>query len=347
MPWKSRWSIDIPNCSVPSHLFPSQTGDIGNEPLIIEGEQPDYYLTLTTYRDWSKRFAVGLKKAGLEPGDRVLLFTGNTVFFAVAIMGTIMAGGVFTGANPNYVGRELAHQLKDSGAKFLIAGEANLDTALEAAKELDFPSQRLFVFDDGIATFEDRAKGAKGLKPWTSLLATPDEGGEFEWEEFTTKEQADQTAVLNYSSGTSGTPKGVEISHLNAISNSMQVNYVAALKHDFAEWRQRACGLAMLPMYHAYGQMYYSLNQPVLRIPMYLMRKFDFVKMLEWIQKYRITNLTLVPPIFVSFTKRKEVKDYDLSSLEGVTCGAVRYRSRRTNRRSYFADLFFHLSRHP
>lgn len=324
MPWKSRWSIDIPVCSLPTYLFQSPWAPLDDKPIVIEGERPEYFLTLKTYRDWSKRFAAGLKKAGFQQGDRLLLFSGNSLFFSVVQMGTVMAGGIFTGANPTYVARELAYQVKDSGAKFLLVGETVLDTGIAAAKELNFPSQNIFVFDSGIAAFEGSAGPQQGVRSWTKLLASPSEAANFQWEEFTTREQQkDRVVVINYSSGTTGLPKGVEISHYNYIANAHQVAFLQSLAPDFKEWRQRARGIAFLPMYHAYGQTFYGVNYPKIGVALYVMRKFEFIKMLEWIQKYRITNLTLVPPIVVSLTKRKEVKDYDLSSLEGVGCGAA------------------------
>ncbi|KAK4506928.1 hypothetical protein PRZ48_000661 [Zasmidium cellare] len=324
MPWKSRWSIDIPICSLPTYLFQSPTAELNDKPIIIEGERPEYFLTLKTYRDWSKRFAAGLKKAGFQPGDRLLLFSSNALFFGAVQMGTIMAGGIFTGANPTYVARELAYQIKDSGAKFLLVGETVLDTGIAAAKESNFPSSNIFVFDSGIATFEGKAKPQKGIQPWTNLLASPSEAATLKWEEFTTRDQQkDRVVVLNYSSGTTGLPKGVEISHYNYIANAAQTTALQALNPDFEEWRQRARGIAFLPMYHAYGQTFYGVNYPKLGVVLYVMRKYDFVTMLDWIQRYKITNLTLVPPIVVSLTKRKEVKDYDLSTLEGVGCGAA------------------------
>ena len=269
------------------------------------------------------RLAAGLKKAGFQTGDRLLLFSPNTIFFTSVQYGTIMAGGIFSAANPTYVPREAAHQLKDSGAKFFLVGEANLDTGIQAAKESGFPLENLYVFDDGTKTFENRTSSINGIKSWTSLLASKTEASSFRWEEFSSREQQNRTAVLNYSSGTTGLPKGVEITHYNYIANCEQTNYVGALKTDHAEWQKRASIIAFLPMYHAYGQTYYGLNYPLQGIPMYLMPKYDFVKMLEYIQKYRITNLTLVPPIVVQLTKRDEVTKYDLSSLEGVGCGAA------------------------
>ena len=234
-----------------------------------------------------------------------------------------MAGGIFTGANPNYVARELAYQLQDSGAKILITAEGSLDTALEATSSIKFPQDQIFVMGDGYEVFEDRAKPVRGIKHWTTLLTSPSEGAKFEWEEFTTRDQMHRTAVLNYSSGTTGVPKGVEITHLNYISNCMQTEHTAQQDPDYQNYLQRARTLSFLPMYHAYGQTYHGVSTVLKGIPVYMMRKFDFIKMLEYIQKYRITSLNLVPPIAVALTKRPEVRKYDLSTIEAAGCGAA------------------------
>ncbi|KAM3418257.1 hypothetical protein BST61_g4258 [Cercospora zeina] len=327
MPWKSRWSIDIPVCSLPTYLFKSPTATLEDQPLMIEGIKPENYITHHTYREWCMRFAAGLQKAGLQPGDRLMLFSGNTIFFTTVLFGTIMAGGIFTGANPNYVAREAAHQLSDSGAKFFLVGSANLEAGIQAAKECNFPLSNLYVFDDGIESFSNATNipdTPQGIKSWTKLLAPKSDAANFRWEEFSSRaQQQDRTAVLNYSSGTTGLPKGVEITHYNYIANTEQTNYVASLADNYAEWRSRAAVIAFLPMYHAYGQTFYGMNFVRQGIRMYVMRKYDFINMLEWIQKYKITNLTTVPPIVVQLAKRDEVSQYDLSSLEAVGCGAA------------------------
>ncbi|RMY99803.1 hypothetical protein D0862_06970 [Hortaea werneckii] len=325
MPWASRWSLDIPSLSLPDFLFTSPAAPLDNgKPLIIDAERPRQYLTHHTYRLWSQRLAAGLTKAGFKRGDRLLLYSGNTIFFPVVLMGTIMAQGVFSGANPTYVARELAYQLQDSGAKILITSEASLPTALEAARIVGFSREQIFVFDDGSDTFNNCGRSVDGIRHWSSLLASPEKGSLYAWPTLSTpKQMAETTAVLNYSSGTTGVPKGVEITHLNYIANCMQTEYMAALAPDYGEKVKRAKVLSFLPMYHAYGQTYHCVTCPGRGVPVYVMRKYDFVEMLRCIEKFQITGLNLVPPIAVALTKRPEVKDFDLSSVESAGCGAA------------------------
>lgn len=207
MPIQPRWSVDVPQVTLPTYLFESTSKPLNNEkPVLIESRAPDtHFLTYASYRSWCQRFAAGLRANGFQKGDRVLLFAGNSIFFPVVIVGTIMAGGVFTGANPSYTARELAYQATDSGAKFLITSESSIDTATAAAKLAKLPESSVFTQDDGFATFEGRGQSIGNVRHWTQLLASEDEGCKFQWEDLTPEEVAVTTVTLNYSSGTTGT----------------------------------------------------------------------------------------------------------------------------------------------
>lgn len=205
MPIRSRWSVDVPQVTLPTYLFESASTPLSDKPVLIESRAPDtHFLTSSTYRLWCQRFAAGLRAKGLQKGDRVLLFSGNSIFFPVVIVGTIMAGGIFTGANPSYTARELAYQATDSGAKFLITSESSIDTATAAAKLAKLPESSVFLFDDGFATFEGRGEGKGNVRHWSYLIASETVGSRFQWDELTPEEVATTTVTLNYSSGTTG-----------------------------------------------------------------------------------------------------------------------------------------------
>jgi len=324
----SRWTIDIPPVSLPTFLFESPTADLPKTPAFISASHPDkYYLSVHDYRHYAQRLASGLLRSGLQPGERVLLFSGNTLFFPTVLMGIIMAGGIFTGANPTYVARELAYQLRDSGAKYLICAEGSLDTGLAAAQEVGMGPDSIFIFDDGVASFEGRKVEKEGLggkiRHWTELWDSDEKARAYRWPELRADEELDRVVALNYSSGTTGMAKGVMITHKNYVSNIMQMMFIAAQAPEFEERRKRIRNLCFLPMYHAMAQALFAVSAMKMRVPVYMMPKFDFLEMLQNIQKYRITDLTLVPPVIVAMAKHPAAKKFDLSSIEKVGSGAA------------------------
>ncbi|KAL7778180.1 hypothetical protein CFE70_004857 [Pyrenophora teres f. teres 0-1] len=256
---KSRFSAPIPQVSVPTYIFDSPTAPLPNQPAYISCDSPEkYQISLPEYRLYAQRFASGLLRMGLQPGERVLLFSGNTLFFPSVVMGIIMAEGIFTGANPSYVARELAYQLKDSGARYLLCAENSLDTGIAAAKEAGMAASQIFVFDDGIATFEGRKVECSTelghIRHWTELLDSPERGAAYAWPELKTKDEVDRVIILNYSSGTTGVAKGVMITHRNHIANCVQTIHVNSKRENYEESQKRARQLCLLPMYHAYAQ---------------------------------------------------------------------------------------------
>lgn len=323
MPIKSRWSEPIPNCSLQKWIFGSSSAPLSYRKAFYDADRPEtHYLTFADYRLVAKRIAIGLQKAGLKPGDRVLLFSGNNLFFPVIFIGVLMAGGIFTGANPTFVPRELAYQLKDSGAVFMVAAEGSLDTALAAAKEVQMPASNVFVFDTTIPGSSQPEKPARGgTRHWTELIAPKAQAEKFEWVE--PADARTTTCCLNYSSGTTGVPKGVEITHYSYVANGCGVVKVSALEEDHEASIARSVGLCFLPLYHAYAQTYFVANFAKQGIPVYIMTGFDFVKMLTYIQRYRVTQLVSVPPILVALTKHPITAKFDLSSLESVGSGAA------------------------
>lgn len=118
-------------------------------------------------------------------------------------------------------------------------------------------------------------------------------------------------------------PKGVEISHYAYVANGMGVVHMNNLHPDHAAKLKRDIGLCFLPLYHAYGQTYFIANLPRLGVPVYIMPSFDFIKMLEYIQRFRVTTLPVVPPIVLMMAKHPLTKTFDLSSLVNIGSGAA------------------------
>jgi len=325
---KSRWNFPIPSVSLPTFVFDSPDGELPKTPAYMSAENPEkHFLSLDGYRLFAKRVASGLRRSGLQPGDRVLLFSGNTLFFPSLLMGVIMAEGVFTGANPTYVARELAYQLKDSGAKYLICAEASLDTGIAAAQEVGLSADKVFIFDDGVATFEGRKveKDTKlgHIRHWTTLVDTEENGHAYAWPDLKTPEELDRVVALNYSSGTTGVAKGVMITHRNYVANCAQQVHMQKLAPNYQERLPKKRYLCFLPLYHAMAQSGFCINAAKQRVAVYIMPKFDFLEMLTYVQKYRITDMVLVPPVVVAMAKHPATRKFDLSSVEHVSSGAA------------------------
>ncbi|TGO48258.1 hypothetical protein BOTNAR_0485g00040 [Botryotinia narcissicola] len=321
MPISSRWHLPIPPISLPSYLFTSSTHPLPDKPAFIDAANPSNLLTHSGFRLYSKRLAAGLIKNGLQPGDRVLLFSSNNLFFPVIIMGIIIAGGIFTGANPGFVERELAYQLSDCEAKYLLCGEESLEVGIKAAGKAGLERENVFIFGDVEKESYEGKDGMEGIKSWWELLENEEVGRKFQWkEDFDPKETV---CCLNYSSGTTGVPKGVMITHYNYVANSMQYRHLHELHPETPERNKKANWLCFLPLYHAMGQTIFGAVAPKRGIPVYIMKKFDFRNMFEAVQKYKITSLNMVPPIVVMLVKSPLTKQYDLSSVIDMTSGAA------------------------
>lgn len=194
-----------------------------------------------------------------------------------------------------------------------------LDRALEASERVGIPKERIFQFSDEVEPTR------KGIKDWTCLLGTSQQADSWNWPTLTPKEASQTIATINYSSGTTGLPKGVCVSHSNLIANLEQsyfMRYVGTpyLKSGNAP-QERWVGF--LPLYHAYGQLYTILMALKLGNPVYVMTEFNFERFLDTVSRFRITSLQVAPPVLVMLSKRPETANYDLSSVEEIRCGAA------------------------
>jgi 4-coumarate--CoA ligase len=350
MPQKSRWSVSIPEVDIPTYLFGSPTAPLGDALAFADAEDPEkLYMTWTELRLWSQRFAAGLKAAGLREGDRVIILSGNDVLFPVINLGVIMASGIYQSANPHFNARELAYQLDLTTPRFMLASEVTLACALEAAKMVGMERERVFVFNDAPLIKDgggdDNSKA--GVKHWKHLLAPKDVGRRFVWKKLTPDESKSTTVYTVMTSGfvtegflhvsentncmigrTTGLPKAAEASHYGILANCVQTDFVMSLDPNLRTKELAAKNsrwLCTIPLYHGLAMCYFCTISIARRVPSYIMRQYEINRMLDNIQRFRITELHLVPPIIVAMTKHPALKNgkYDINSVtKTFSCAA-------------------------
>jgi len=212
----------------------------------------------------------------------------------------------------------MVHQISNTQAQYILAHPSLAKNAVAAARKVGLPEGRIFLFSDTPNPAID------GCRDWREFLPAPTEAEAYEFPHLSEKESATTTATVNYSSGTTGLPKGVEVSHYNLIANLEQTIYMRYLKKPWDHTNHpREVWLGFLPLYHAYGQLYTIAMAQKLQIPCYIMKQFQYEDFLQAIQDYRVTHLQVAPPIMVMLSKRPETAKYDLSSVTDILCGAA------------------------
>ena len=324
MTYQSRWPFSPIHTSIPNFIFDNiDAGRLGeHDQVYIDIQRPDdRYWTLSTYREWSKRLAVGLFNIGFQAGDRLMLVSGNSIFTPIVVMGTIWTGGIYCGGNPGFSVRELEHQMKDCEPFSVLAAPNCLRKATEAAQKVGIASSRVLLFDD--ITMDISQISPKMPQHWSSLVFSDRvaDDSRLNWADVRHESTSQRTAVLTYSSGTTGLPKGVEISHFQIVSNAIQIKQV--LCSDISIRKRRA--LCALPFYHGLGLLYYCILAPYLGIQVFLMDRYNIDDMLSSIPKHSITEMFLVPPMVVALVKHPAARcgGEHLKSVKKVVVGAA------------------------
>ncbi|KAJ1819595.1 hypothetical protein LPJ60_003673 [Coemansia sp. RSA 2675] len=261
----------------------------------------------------ANRFASGLvNNLGLQRGDMIAVLIPNTVYYPAIILGALMAGLVCTTANPAYTVSEITHVLNLSEAKAVIATEQSLTTVFEAIQGSDFHVMRHRVLT--IDGRENTVHVVLSDKPYSRVYLT-------------TAEQARSTpAFLLLSSGTTGLPKGVLLSHANIACNILQNIIVEAHDPFIAgserKVQQQAC-MSCLPFFHSYGFVVAMLLSIAKGRHQIVMAKFALEEFCMLIEQHRVAVAHVVPPAVNLLAESSVVDKYDLSSLEYVTTGGA------------------------
>ncbi|MFC5996675.1 AMP-binding protein [Pseudonocardia hispaniensis] len=240
------------------------------------------------------RVAAGLAARGFGKGDVLAVLAPNGPEWPLALLGALRAGGVVTGVNPLWTTGEIAAQLADSGARFVLTVPPFLDRARQAA---------------GDAQIVLAGGEAAGTVPFAALLV------ETAPRPPVAISPAD-IALLPYSSGTTGPPKGVRLTHRNIVANVLQgMTGAAPTPRDVV--------LAVLPYFHVAGSfsgIFLALRGGATAVTQL---RFDLEECLALVQEHRATILPVAPPIVLALARHPVVDRYDLSSLELVVSGSA------------------------
>lgn len=250
-----------------------------------------------------ERIAAGLAARGFAPGTVIGLHAPNSPAFAAVFHGILRAGCVATTINVLYTAEDIAKQLADSRAQFVITVGAVAERAVAAARAVELPPEHVVVLDVPDPVNPQR----NGLD---SLLGNPSDAPRLDID------PATQLAVLPYSSGTTGRPKGVMLTHRNLVANVCQIESMLGVGRDDTV-------LALLPFFHIYG-MTVLLNAALRqRATLVTLPRFDLGVFLETVSAHRCTYLFIAPPMAVALAKHPAIDDFDLSAVRTVLSGAA------------------------
>jgi long-chain acyl-CoA synthetase len=258
-------------------------------------------LTYAEYAELVETAARGLISAGLKPGEVIAIFLPNSWEFCIAYHAATLAGAIPTLLNPTYREREVRYQLENSGADTLISD----GTCLEGINLAGLPHLR--------RVYTTRQMAA-GTEPFANLLKAasakfPDPR----------ESSAKALAALPYSSGTTGLPKGVMLSHFNLVANVFQ-----CLGPKTVHLTESDCVLCFLPLYHIYG-LNVILN-PTLTAgaTLVLMPRFHVQQLLALLAEERVTMMPMVPPAMIALCQAAEAREFPRDhALTWVKCGAA------------------------
>ncbi|KAJ9301548.1 hypothetical protein DTO271G3_1683 [Paecilomyces variotii] len=320
MPRKSPYpDIDIPHCNILSFLFP--VGEkISSTPLWLDAQDPSRSLSPTEVLIWIRRLAVGFGNSGIPEGSTIMLMTPNHIYVPVVYLATVGSKRRFSGINPAFTPEEVAYQLKASKATVFLVHPSAMEKGLEAARRISFPKDRIYQFSDNTLATNSAAKD------WKGILASQGESSQWSWDPLLGDASSTTVAVINFSSGTTGLPKGTCMSHHNIVANAVQCIFTRFYTPEADSANNpitRERELSFLPMYHAYSQLWTVIIPCKLGIPTYVMPRFDFEEFLRSIEAHRITSIQLIPPVLIMLSKREESSKYNLQSLKHIISGAA------------------------
>jgi long-chain acyl-CoA synthetase len=329
-PWISSYAKGVP---AEIELPEGSLYDLVSESIANYADQValEFFDATTTYAELGEqieRAAEGLRIIGVQKGDPVAIVLPNCPQHVVAFYAVLRLGGIVIEHNPLYTPRELRHQFEDHGAKVVIAWDKLVATiqafpedvavdtiiSVDMTRAMGFKTRALLRLPIKRAR-ESRAAlttAVRGTMPWSALLKSE------RIKPAMIAPTADDVALIQYTSGTTGHPKGATLTHLNLNTNAAQAR---AWVPDVE--RGRSVVYAVLPMFHAYGLTLCLTFAMSIGARLVLFPRFDPDLVLPVIKKRPATFLPAVPPIYERLTRAAADRGVSLEGIKVAISGAM------------------------
>ncbi|WP_066063648.1 AMP-binding protein [Neobacillus soli] len=265
---------------------------------------------------------------GIEKDDRVAIMLPNTPQAVISYFGILMAGGIVVQTNPLYTERELEYQMKDSGAKAIITLDILYPRVSKVMPQTNLQHVIVTAIKDYLPFPKNLVYPFMQKKQYGIVVKVKHEGSSHLFSETIKKslqklitynfDSKEDIALLQYTGGTTGSPKGVMLTHTNLISNTtMCEKWLYKCKPG------KESILGIVPFFHVYGMTVCMILSIKMACKMILLPKFDALTTLKTIQKQRPTLFPGAPTIYIGILNHPDLKKYDLSSIEACISGSA------------------------
>ncbi|MCP1493845.1 long-chain acyl-CoA synthetase [Peribacillus frigoritolerans] len=330
-PWQAIYPEQIPAVlsyeDKPLYSFLKESAEEFPDKVSIHFQGKE--LTFREVHESALKFAAYLKSIGLQKGERVAVMLPNCPQGVIGFFGILMAGGVVVQTNPTYTERELEYQMKDSGAKMILVMDILFPRVSAVASRTDIEHIIVTAIKEYLPFPKNLIYPFIQKKQYGIVINVEHEGNHHLFSEIMKRKITEEVdtvpidvnndlALLQYTGGTTGFPKGVMLTHKNLLANTKMCN---AWLYKNKRGEERI--LAILPFFHVYGMTTVLVLSVMEGNTMIIMPKFDVEATLKTIQKQKPTMFPGAPTMYIGLLNHPDIAKYDLSSINACISGSA------------------------